>query len=153
VSELPVGKWTHDYKVYLNSLVKPQNYIKDFTEHHTDEAVKFKISVTPEQLDKINHDLSANHNGDLVKLFKLESSITMKHMNLFDRQGKLKHYARVEDIVADFIKVRTDFYNKRKANLVSALSNSVTRLQEQCRFVDLVIESTWKVILLKQTPA
>ena len=141
MTELPIGKWTYDYKVYLNSLIKPQNYIKDFTEHHTDEQVKFVITVSNEQMQQIKKDLEGV-NGDLIKLFKLENSFTMKHMNLFDKDGVLKHYDDVLEILEDFFAIRSEYYAKRKEKLVAKMERNLFRISQQCKFLELVTTST-----------
>lgn len=44
VTELPVGKWTEDYKATLKKLVEA-GMVTDFTEHHTNSNVHFKLVI------------------------------------------------------------------------------------------------------------
>lgn len=39
ITELPVGKWTQDYKEFLDNLLKDKNVIKNYSEHHTGISV------------------------------------------------------------------------------------------------------------------
>jgi DNA topoisomerase-2 len=86
ISELPVGKWTTDYKQFLETVliggVAPDGpavtpFIKDFKENHTDTSVKFTITVAPEKLAEI-------HSAGMLKKFKLEGSVATSNMHMFD---------------------------------------------------------------------
>ena len=62
ISELPVGKWTTDYKQFLETMVigvekedKEDKevvpaIIQSFKENHTDTAVSFTLTIPPEKL-------------------------------------------------------------------------------------------------------
>ena len=50
ISELPIRKWTQDYKEFLEELVKPEDkaaapFITDYREHHTDTSVRFVVTL------------------------------------------------------------------------------------------------------------
>lgn len=52
VTELPVRKWTQDYKELLEALIKPEDknevpLLLDYKEHHTDANVDFVLSLNP----------------------------------------------------------------------------------------------------------
>jgi DNA topoisomerase-2 len=103
ISELPVGKWTTDYKQFLESAligntannaankedgaVNVTPFVKDFKENHTDTTVLFTVSCPVEKLEEI-----ANEKGGFVKKFKLESSISATNMHLFDLNGQIRKY-------------------------------------------------------------
>jgi DNA topoisomerase-2 len=71
ISELPVGKWTADYKAFLESVligsptaaaaaapnadgtVTCPPFVKDFKENHTDTTVLFTVTVAPEKIAEI----------------------------------------------------------------------------------------------------
>ncbi|CAN0279504.1 unnamed protein product, partial [Hapterophycus canaliculatus] len=113
ITELPVRKWTQDYKQFLESLLTgaedtkskeggskgkgsgkgkgggdkektPTRCIKDFKENHTDTTVHFTVTMSMEDLDALEK-------GDgLYKYFKLESSVSTNNMVLFDQDGHLE---------------------------------------------------------------
>lgn len=100
IRELPVGKWTTDYKQYLETLLigntaapreegtaPPVAIVKDFKENHTDTTVSFTVSIPPEKLNELVND----KNG-IYRKMKLESSISISNMNLFDRNSQIKKY-------------------------------------------------------------
>lgn len=71
VTELPVRKWTQDYKEMLELLVKPEDKnaaptLIDYSQHHTDATVHFTLQLAPE---KMQEALSAG----LLQKFKLTS--------------------------------------------------------------------------------
>jgi DNA topoisomerase-2 len=91
ITELPVGTWTQTYKesvmeVYSNGTDKIPALINDYKEYHTDTTVKFLVSMKEDQFRK-------HENEGFHKSFKLQSSINLTSMVLFDRMGCLKRYA------------------------------------------------------------
>lgn len=75
ITELPVKKWTQDYKDFLEDLIKPEDknatpFISDYKEHHTDASVHFVVTL-PE--GKMREALSAG----LHSKFKLTSKISI----------------------------------------------------------------------------
>ena len=87
ISELPIGKWTTDYKQMLETMLignvtsadKKEDgtvialvatFIKDFKENHTDTSVSFSLTIPTEKINEINAE-----KGGLHKRLKLDSSI------------------------------------------------------------------------------
>ena len=74
VTELPIRKWTQDYKEFLDGLIKPDDKnatptIVEYREHHSNINVHFIVEVTPQKMI----DLVAS---GLEKEFKLTSKIS-----------------------------------------------------------------------------
>ena len=74
VTELPVRKWTQDYKEFLEGLIKPEEkagpaVLADYREHHSDADVHFSLQLLPGQLEPC---LAAG----LHAKFKLQSKIS-----------------------------------------------------------------------------
>ena len=102
ISELPVGKWTTDYKQMLEGMVigsapaskeegaapVPQ-IIKSFRENHTDTDVLFTVVLPPERMTEILQD-----KGGLHKRFKLDGSVATSNMHIFDQQNRIKKFER-----------------------------------------------------------
>jgi DNA topoisomerase-2 len=78
ITELPIGKWTRDYKTFLEELADPKNgeFVDDIREMHTENRVHFIIRIN--NLDKI-----VNGEG-IEKKFKLTTSISTNNYVLFD---------------------------------------------------------------------
>ena len=111
ISELPVKRWTTDYKQFLETIMiggpgaAPKDkedggnaaagagtasisapFVKDFKENHTDTTVLFTVSVPPEKL--------ADTSLPLTKRFKLEGSVATTNMHMFDMTGQIHKYER-----------------------------------------------------------
>lgn len=53
ITELPIRKWTQDYKEFLEGMVKPDKdakdqtqFVQDYKEYHTDTSVNFQVTLT-----------------------------------------------------------------------------------------------------------
>ena len=54
ITELPIGIWTDDFKVYLEGLIDNKKYgIKDYDDLSTDKDVLIKITFDKKELDKL----------------------------------------------------------------------------------------------------
>lgn len=103
-------------------------YYRDYKEYNTDTTVKFVVKMTCEKL------AIAEREG-LHKVFKLQSSVSLNTMVLFDANGCIKRYSSVEQIMQEFYDVRLKFYQKRKDYLVGLLSAESLRLDNIARFI------------------
>lgn len=75
VTELPIRKWTQDYKEFLEGLIKPEDktqqpMITDYRDNSTDTSVHFTITMTE---SKLNEALAAG----LYDRFKLCNKISI----------------------------------------------------------------------------
>lgn len=96
ITELPVGKWTRDYKTFLEELAQ-KDEIDDITEYHTDNRVHFLI--TSSKLPTTTEEL--------IKKFKLSSSLATTNFVLFSHEGKIKRYADENEILLEFFQIRS----------------------------------------------
>lgn len=128
ITELPVGRWTQDYKEFLDSLVDSK--ISSYENHSTEDRVRFVVRMDARQLARC----------DVVKDFKLSTSISTRNMHLFDRDGHIKKYASPLDIIREFVDVRMHYYRARKDHIVGQLGSSLKVLQNRVRFVQMVAD-------------
>ena len=137
ITELPIGKWTQDYKAFLEGMItgteKSPSEISDFKENHTDTTVSFTVVSTKDKIDGFE-----KFKGGLNGKFKLQSSISTNNMTLFDDQGKIHKYKTSLDILGMFFHHRLEFYVKRKAMLLEKMSKELTILENKARFVEEV---------------
>merc|ERR1719399_1927038 len=97
ITELPIRKWTQDYKEFLYTMMPGSDkqtkvQIQDVREHHTENKVHFEVKMTEEQLKP------AEEQG-LETAFKLSSSICETNLVLFDSEGRIKKYKNVTEIL------------------------------------------------------
>lgn len=143
ITELPVRRWTQDYKEWLMEQLPKQGceqraVVTEMREHHSHNSVHFVLSMTPDKLAE------AERKG-MEKVFHLRSSITTSNMWLFDPDGNIKKYETPEEIIAEFIPVRLNMYGKRKAHLVEKLERELAVVANKLKFVRLVIEDKLEV--------
>ena len=154
ITELPVGKWTTDYKQMLESWVigaaptasagdgsssKDAPFIKEFKENHTDTAVKFTVTMGMDKFAEIYHSP-----GGLQKKFKLDGSLSVTNMTLFDHNAMIRKFDSPEEILHSFFDVRLSFYEKRKTHLVAKLTEEWEKLDNKVRFILAVVDGKFR---------
>jgi len=161
ITELPIRVWTQTYKEnvlepYVNGPDKEKEKdkkdkdtekfvqsIQDYKEYHTDETVRFVVSMTDPQMNKIQ-------NTGFFKHFKLQSSLSTGSMVLFDYNGVLRKYDSPVAILKEFFEVRKDFYYRRKQYLEGRFEAETGKLSNQARFIMENIEEDFKLVKLKE---
>ncbi|XP_076055867.1 DNA topoisomerase 2 isoform X2 [Oratosquilla oratoria] len=133
ITELPIRTWTQMYKetvleTMLHGSDKTPPAISDYKEYNTDTTVKFVVSMTEDRLAKAEEE-------GLHKLLKLQSTIGLTTMVVFDACGVLRRYDTVEQIMQEFFTLRMKFYGLRKNYLVGMLEAEASRLSNQARFI------------------
>ena len=146
ITELPIGKWTDDFKEYLESeIVKEDSWITDYENHSTDKIVKFIVTVSDETL--FNNTYKKD---DIIqKLFKLTSNKSLTNLHLYNCDGTIKKYDTIYQIQDEHFYARLDMYKKRKVYEIEELENSINILSNKLRFINYVIED--KIKVYKQT--
>lgn len=145
ITELPVKTWTQTYKEsVLEAMVhggekNQESFITDYKEYHTDTTIRFLVLLNEENLQK------AEKIG-IHKHFKLQTTMSLSSMVLFDHNGCLKRYENPEEILNEFYNVRLDFYKKRKAYFEGMLEAEAKKLQNQARFI---LEKNNKTLIME----
>lgn len=134
VTELPVGKWTSDYKDYLDHLLDT-NKIKAYTNNCTEVDVLFEIKLPP------HFEMT----GDDDSWLKLTSNLNINNMHLFNSKNIITKYETPLEILKEFVSVRLEFYNKRKTHLLNTWGEESEKLSEQIRFMKLVMSDEFVV--------
>ncbi|XP_042234851.1 DNA topoisomerase 2-like isoform X2 [Homarus americanus] len=154
ITELPIRVWTQSYKesVMENLLVgseKTPALISDYKEYHTDTTVRFLVTMPEEKCRKALED-------GIHKTFKLQSTLSISSMVLFDHNGVLRRFDNVDQILREFFDLRQKYYIKRKAHLLGSLEAEANRLSNQARFIvekcdgKLVIENKKKEAMVQE---
>ena len=133
VTELPPGRWTQDYKEYLDGLVE-KKLIGGFVNNSTTEDVHFEIM---------------DYTGkDLLKDLKLRKTFRVSNMHLFHPTKGIHKYESPEEILKDFVELRLEHYKKRKAHLIDVLEKRAEMCDHKSKFVSMVIEG--KLVVFKR---
>jgi DNA topoisomerase-2 len=159
ITELPIGTWTEDYKMFLESMTStgakeaeklmksknkkiPKNgvewYIKTIKENsgetHVDFTVVFKNANVMNKLIK--------DEGKFEKLFNLRSSkcVGTTNMHLFNDEGKIEKFTSPEDILKSFYYVRMIHYIKRRDYMLKLFEDELRILKNKMMFIRGFIE-------------
>lgn len=136
ITELPPGRWTQDYKEYLDTLVE-KKVISSYTNRSTVETVDFLVS---------------GYTGTgAIKDFKLHKTIHTGNMHLFHPTTGIKRYSSPEEILVDFIQVRIKVYKKRKDNLIREITQRKKVIDNKVRFISAVVNE--KLVVFKKRKA
>jgi DNA topoisomerase-2 len=137
ITELPVRKWTQDYKEFLHTMLpgsdKPSKFsLQDVREYHTENKVHFDLKINPEEMTKIRE-------GGVEHTMKLWSTISETNMVLFDSEGRIKKYKSALEIIEEFAAVRLSHYDTRKKYLMHKLTLERDLLSNRARFIALIV--------------
>ena len=152
ITELPIGKWTQNYKEFLEGLIydktkKQKFYILDYIDHSTDNSVRFEIRVEPEVLLNIKCNIE-KHTDTIEDLFKLSSTLSLKNIHLYDSNGTIKRYKNIYDIFDEYYHTRYNLYIKRKEYLLSQLKYKLDLNNIKMKFITDVIENN--IVVFRQ---
>ncbi|KAM7262891.1 hypothetical protein ACFE04_000574 [Oxalis oulophora] len=131
VTELPIRRWTQDYKEFLESLIESKD-ILNFQQYSDTGTVDFVISMSEENMAKAKQD-------GLLKKFKLTTNISLNNMHLFDPSGIIKKYDNPEQILEEFFLLRHEYYVERKKVLLGSLEFELLKLDNKVRFILAVV--------------
>ena len=143
INELPIHVFTRDYKTFLeknhvdNKEVtgKRDFIIEDIKEYHLDNKISFVLKLTNDSFNEISN----KSREELLKIFKLSTTIATTNMVLFDSNNKLKKYSNIEEIINEFYTIRLDYYIQRKKYLLAKLGFALEKNQNKKRFVNLAL--------------
>ena len=152
ITELPIGKWTQNYKEFLESILydktkKQKFYILDYEDHSTDTIVKFNIIVEPHILQNIKCNIE-KHTDTIEDLFKLSSTLSLRNIHLYDSGGTIKKYKNIYEIFDEYYLVRYSYYVKRKEYQLKCLRYELDLNDSKMRFIEDVIEE--KIIVFRK---
>jgi DNA topoisomerase-2 len=150
VIELPVGYWTEDFKELLNELQNDKDkegkkvtpIIKDVYENYTDTTVEFLITFTKGKLQELEAMKGEHGCNGLEKLLKIYNTSSTTNMNLFNEDDKLKKYDTVNEIIDDYFKIRLEYYDDRKDNLIENLERELLILSNKAKYIQEVLAGT-----------
>jgi len=135
ITELPPGKWTQDYKEFLDELVEAKT-ISGYKNDSTTDSVSFTIQ--------------GYLGEDFCKDFKLRKTIHATNMHLFHPVTGIKKYASAEEILVDFVEVRIEYYKKRKDHLINVLNKQLVVLENKVKFVQMVTSGDFIIFKRKK---
>ncbi|CAD5115354.1 DgyrCDS4334 [Dimorphilus gyrociliatus] len=143
ITELPVKTWTQPYKEtvlhpMLQGTEKTPSVIQDFREYHTDTTVKFVVKMSEAKMS------DARQMG-LHKYFKIQTTMSLASMVLFDTNGCIRRYNNPIEILKEFYGYRLKLYGDRKSYMENMLEAEMRKLTNMARFIVEKIEGKIKI--------
>lgn len=171
ITELPIRKWTKDYKEILERLwgievagketkEKEKKKKKKKNEEEEEKKEKETKEVIIEDVREYHTnnrvhfevkllpeylDQYKNNPDKVLKKFKLQSTIPLSNMVCFDHEQKIRRYNSVDEILVEFYELRLDYYVRRKEYLLSQLKRDLEVLDNKVRFILAVINEEIKI--------
>ena len=151
IIELPIGRWTDDYKSFLETLIydrsadiksKAKHCITSFENRSTESTVSFIIKFKKEDLKKLLK------NEDIETRFRLTDTknSSLSNMHLYNSECIITKYDSAESILKEFYNIRLDFYVKRKEYLIKKIKEDLDLCKAKVRFITDFIEGNIEII-------
>ena len=158
ITELPIGTWTDNYKLFLDKLIgdkkvetnfKKPKHIVDYVNNSSDTEVHFIITVPVGLIQSLQWSENKHVDG-IERFFKLTTTkgLSKQNMHLYNRKNQIYKYTSISEIYDDFFSIRYALYVKRKEYYLKILKNELSILQMKIRFIQDVINE--EIIIYKQ---
>ena len=145
ITELPIGKWTHDFKEFIEKIIQLEDsWILDYENHSTDDHVKFIVKVN----DEVLFDNTYKKNDVIEDKFKLTSSKSLSNLHLYNKDGVIRKYDTIYQIIDEHYYTRYSMYEKRKDYQINTLKNEIKLHDAKMMFINYVIDD--KIVVYKQ---
>ncbi|AXN91123.1 putative DNA topoisomerase IIA [Namao virus] len=142
VTELPIGRWTTEYKAILEELVE-SNFLEDYSNYSTDINVFFQLKTNDNAIFEMTRD-------EIYKKLKLETFISLNNLHLHSPlYNVLKKYT-INEIFNEFYKLRIKCYDSRKKHKVSLLQEDLKVMKNKRTFIEMVISGSISVLKTPQ---
>ena len=141
VTELPIGTWTQDYKIFLDKL-ETENVIYSYKNDSTESDVNFEIKFPLETV------IEWAQNCEIDKKLKLTSHLSANNMYVFNEKQQIVKMETPEEIIYHFWRIRNEYYLKRKEYLVNKLKHDLDIITNKIRFVNDIMND--KIIVFKK---
>jgi DNA gyrase/topoisomerase IV subunit B len=127
ITEIPIGRKMYSIERYKEKLedLKEEGVIKEIvSDDHTDEIVDFTVKCEKEP----------DH-----KSLGLIDTMQLTNMVLFDKNGKLKRYKSIYDILEEYCTQRYEFYSIRKKGEIKKMEHHIRVLKNKIQFINDVV--------------
>lgn len=135
VSELPIGEWTLDYRLFLDRL-QDEGVISGYDNHSTDNSVKFVIHKLLDTSIPLHKRFKMTKNGSY-------NNMTVLHLIDEKNPGlgvKAQIFRNLNELLEDFYNFRLGKYHERKELQVLEIEQQIKDLTDRARFILLKIK-------------
>lgn len=136
VTELPPGRWTHEYREWLEKQLA-DGTIKEYTDVSTDTDINIRIKGIDEAL--------------LVK--SLTEKVRITNMHAFNTKGVITKYETLNAILKEYADTRLALYETRRVHSIRALEKELPYHENVVRFIQDQIQDAPVLVLKKKSRA
>ena len=136
ITELPVGVWTDDYKLHLETIIdtKKKTIIRDYEDNSTDKDVNIVVKFAKGYLE-------TKSILELEKILKMSVIKTTHNMHLFNSKEQLKKYSTVEEIIEEFYDERLKMYEIRRQYRLSNIELLLKTINNKVKYIEGVLSN------------
>ncbi|MBD23824.1 MAG: hypothetical protein CMG46_02300 [Candidatus Marinimicrobia bacterium] len=154
ITELPIGKWTNDYKQFLDSIVydksnKKPFQIKEYIDYSDDISVDIHITLLDNSI--IQNNTSIRKHVDLIEdKLKLTTTkgLSLGNLHLYNSKNIIHKYTNIYSIIDEFYEYRYNLYELRKKIQLDNLLNDIKLYESKMRFITYVMDE--KIIIYRK---
>jgi len=150
IEELPIGKWTDDYKSFLETLLYDKSVenkgnkqcLVDFSNNSTEKIVRFTLKFKKDDLADLKH------NNELENILKLTDSkyTNYTNMHMYNNKGIICKYDSDEAILKEFYLIRLIFYTKRKEYMLKLMNKELEIYKYKIKFIEEFISGEINIL-------
>ena len=148
ITELPVGEWTTNYKEFLEKQLEIESNKKNksninllsYTDNNTDKKVYFDLEFTKGYLQSQN-----GSNESIIKNYHLNKKVNTTNIHLYNKNGTIKKYLAIDEIIDEFYEYRLECYSERKKYIESKMESELELLSYKVKFILAVVEKEIKI--------
>jgi DNA topoisomerase-2 len=132
IKELPIGKFTKDYRQTLNEL-KSNGVIKSYTDESNEEETKFVLTCPRETTSKSDDDLK--------KLFGLKSKDS-ENIVVWTENKKIRAFDSADSLLNWFVDYRLSRYPDRKESMLSNMESDLEKMKTEIKFITAYLKNS-----------
>lgn len=147
ISEIPVGKSISQYSTYLNSkLPQGKDDVTAKIESIRNDSLNHKVSFTITfKSSELKNLIKNKGDGGLREFLKLDSTISLSNLHLYDANGIIKKYDCPEEILEEFFATRYKIYQKRIDYMIAELKNDFDLINFKIKYIKYIIDETIQI--------
>lgn len=131
ITELPIGYSLSSYTKVLDSLVE-KKIIKSFEDWSENDSFFYKVSVLK--------DFTLLSKDKILDKLKLRKRV-VENLTCIDENNSIREFNSIEEIIESYIKIRLEYYLKRKQYLLDQYIKEILELTSKALFITKIISN------------
>lgn len=139
ITEVPIGYDLKSYLKILDDLVD-KKVVKDYDDNSNDDNFNF--------ICRVSRDFINQSDDEIMDQLRLKKVYSENYTSTNDENAIIE-FNSTSQLLGDYIKVRLEFYSKRKKYLISEIDRKVKTANNRVRFIKAIIENS-KLLMNKK---